>query len=234
MKPFSFKQFDIYQDRTAMKVGTDGVLLGAYANLTRGNRILDIGTGTGLISLMLAQRYPQALIDAVEIDEEAYNQAKDNFNQSKFKSQLAIYKTAIQDYQIDKKYDLIVSNPPFFKNNERVDTDARKIARQQENLSFKDLLAKVSNLLDLAGTAMFIIPHDLEDEFIQLAKDANLFPSHILHIKGNNEALIKRSIVTLTFNNLLDVMYNELVIEVARHQYTKEYIALTKDFYLKM
>ena len=234
VKPFRFKQFDIYQDKTAMKVGTDGVLLGAYANLTKGNRILDIGTGTGLISLMIAQRYPEAIIDAVEIDRDAYLQAKDNFDKSIFNHQFSIYNQPIQKFKSQEKYDLIVSNPPFFTLNDRVLSDSRKVARQQDQLSFNELLTQVSKLLLADGTAEFIIPYDLETEFIQLANEVNLFPIRILHVKGNNKALIKRSIITLSFHQLLDVKHQELVIEVDRHQYTKEYIALTKAFYLKM
>ena len=113
-KPFRFKQFEIYQDQTAMKVGTDGVLLGAWANLESGINILDVGTGTGLISLMLAQRFENAIVDAVEIDLEAYKQAQENFKESNFSSRISISHTSFQQFYSTIKYDLIVSNPPFF------------------------------------------------------------------------------------------------------------------------
>lgn len=232
-KPFRFKQFEIFQDQTAMKVGTDGVLLGAWANLYHGKQILDIGSGTGLISLMLAQRFSEALIDAVELDESAYQQTKENFLNSKFEARLTITQIPIQSFISPTKYDLIVSNPPFFVNNERVDLDARKAARQQETLTFEDLLAKTKDLLAAQGVASFIIPFDLEENFLAIAKNLTLYPKRIVHVKGNEEAPIKRSLIELSFN-AKDVTYSSLVIEIGRHQYTDDYIRLTKEFYLKM
>ena len=232
-KPFRFKQFEIYQDQTAMKVGTDGVLLGAWANLYDGQAILDIGSGTGLISLMLAQRFPEAIIDAVELDESAYQQTKENFSNSKFENRLTITQTPIQEFDSKTKYNLIVSNPPFFVNNERVELDSRKTARQQETLTFEDLLAKTKDLLAENGVASFIIPFDLEENFLAIAKNLNLLPKRIVHIKGNEEAPFKRSIIELSFK-LEETVYSTLIIEVGRHQYTEDYINLTKDFYLKM
>jgi len=232
-KPFRFKQFEIFQDQTAMKVGTDGVLLGAWANLYHGKQILDIGSGTGLISLMLAQRFSEALIDAVELDESAYQQTKENFLNSKFETRLTITQTSLQSFISATKYDLIVSNPPFFVNNERVELDARKAARQQETLTFEDLLAKTKDLLAAQGVASFIIPFDLEENFLAIAKNLTLYPKRIVHVKGNEEAPIKRSLIELSFN-AKDVTYSSLVIEIGRHQYTDDYIRLTKEFYLKM
>lgn len=232
-KPFRFKQFEIFQDQTAMKVGTDGVLLGAWANLESGNRILDIGTGTGLISLMLAQRFSEAFIDAVELDVDAFKQAEENFSNAKFSERLNITKIAIQDFESDSNFDLIVSNPPFFIINDRVELDARKKARQQETLTFKDLLTKSAQLLTDNGVACYVIPFDLESNFLQIAKELNLFPSKIVHVKGNKEAEVKRSLIALKFNQQ-ELIISELIIEIARHQYTEDYINLTKEFYLKM
>ena len=157
-KPFRFKQFEIFQDKTAMKVGTDGVLLGAWSNLETGDNILDIGAGTGLISLMLAQRFPNSRVDAIEIDYDAFLQAKENFEHSIFSERLKIKNTSLQVYSSDKKYDLIVSNPPFFTVNNSVDFDARKQARQQETLTFAELIEKSAKLLHKEGVASFIIP----------------------------------------------------------------------------
>jgi len=232
-KPFRFKQFDIFQDQTAMKVGTDGVLLGAWAKKENPKHILDIGAGTGLISLMLAQRFPAAFIDAVELDESAYHQTQENFYNSKFNSRLSVTQTAIQEYEPHQLYDLIVSNPPFFITNERVESDARKAARQQETLTFEDLLFKTQLLLAEDGVATFILPFDLQDHFIQIAKTQNLYPKHILHIKGNKEAPFKRSIIELSFKEN-KCQFSTLIIEVERHRYTDDYIQLTKEFYLKM
>lgn len=232
-KPFKFKQFDIYQDRTAMKVGTDGVLLGAWAELIKGNKILDIGTGTGLISLMLAQRFPQSVINAVEIDEDAFLQAQDNFHDSKFSNRLIVENQSLQSYKSEYKFDLIVSNPPFFISNQRVEQDARKNARQQETLTFDDLLAKTAFLLHDEGLASFIIPFDLENKFLQIASNYSLFPNRIVRVKGNDQAEVKRSLIELSFKSK-ETEFSSLTIEVERHQYTEDYINLTKDFYLKM
>ena len=231
-KPFKFKQFSIFQDKTAMKVGTDGVLLGAWADCL-GKDILDIGTGTGLISMMLAQRFPQSQIDAIEIDENAYYQAKENFENVPFYTRLSIYFTSLQAYQTDKKYDLIVSNPPFFTVNDLNEFDARKQARQEETLTFSDLLKKTALLLNKDGLASFIIPHDRMLEFCAIAAENALKVSKTTQIKGNETSPIKRVLLEFSFEEK-ERKENLLTIEVERHQYTEDYINLTKDFYLKM
>lgn len=232
-KPFRFKQFEIMQDKTAMKVGTDGVLLGSWATLHVGHTILDIGTGTGLISLMLAQRFPNSIIDAIEIDHEAYLQAKENFENSNFSSQLSIYESPLQKYSTSKKYDLIVSNPPFFTVNNLVDFDQRKQARQQETLNFDELIYQTSLLLNDNGSACFIIPYDQHDVFIEIALANKLYLNNVLYIKGNNISPVKRVLLEFSFNEK-PLIEDYLTIEEERHQYTKNYIELTKNFYLKM
>ena len=232
-KPFRFKQFEILQDKTAMKVGTDGVLLGAWANLYKGKTILDVGTGTGLISLMLAQRFTDTDIDAVEIDHEAYLQAKSNFENSTFSSQLSIYESSFQDYSAKRKYDLIVSNPPFFTVNNLVDFDQRKQARQQETLNFDDLIHKTASLLNDTGSACFIIPYDQCVIFTEISSKNKLKLNKTLYIKGNNTSPIKRVLLEFSFQER-ETIEETLIIEEERHQYTQNYIELTKDFYLKM
>ena len=232
-KPFKFKQFSIFQDKTAMKVGTDGVLLGAWATNNSGNTILDIGTGTGLISMMLAQRFPESQIDAIEIDENAYYQAKENFENAPFYNRLSIYLTSLQDYKTDKKYDLIVSNPPFFTVNDLNEFDARKQARQEETLTFSDLLEKTAQLLNKDGLANFIIPHDRMLEFCTIAAENALKVSKTTLIKGNETSPIKRVLLEFSFEQK-EIEENTLTIEIERHRYTNDYINLTKDFYLKM
>lgn len=232
-KPFRFKQFEIFQDKTAMKVGTDGVLLGAWSNLETGDNILDIGAGTGLISLMLAQRFPNSRVDAIEIDYDAFLQAKENFEHSIFSERLKIKNTSLQVYSSDKKYDLIVSNPPFFTVNNSVDFDARKQARQQETLTFAELIEKSAKLLHKEGVASFIIPYDQMDVFCEKTAQNDLKLSRIVLVKGSSSSPIKRVLLEFSFQERI-VRKEELVIERERHQYTNEYISLTKDFYLKM
>ena len=232
-KPFRFKQFEIFQDKTAMKVGTDGVLLGAWSTLELGENILDIGTGTGLISLMLAQRFPNAKLDAIEIDQDAFTQAKENFEQAIFADRLTIINSSLQDYSTTKKYDLIVSNPPFFVVNDTVDFDARKQARQQETLTFEELLQKTAELLHKDGLASFIIPYDQMGVFSEIASQKGLKRSKTVYVRGNSTTAIKRVLLEFSFHEK-EVEEKELIIEVERHQYTEDYTNLTKDFYLKM
>lgn len=233
IKPFKFKQFQIFQDKTAMKVGTDGVLLGAWSQLYNGENILDIGTGTGLISLMLAQRFNNSNIDAIELDQDAFLQATENILDSDFKDNIQVQKTSLQDFKSIKKYDLIVSNPPFFIENERTDFDARKQARQQSTLTFEELLFHSKSLLNVNGVASFIIPYDQEEDFINIGRELKLFPKRILRVKGNQNAPIKRSLLEFC-NTECETVFSDLIIEVERHMYTDDYTNLTREFYLKM
>ena len=214
-----------------MKVGTDGVLLGAWANIV-GKCVLDIGTGTGVISLMLAQR-SNTRITAIEIEENAFLQAKDNFSNSKWNGRLAIIHSSLQDFNSDYKLDTIVSNPPFFQNSLKTENTSRNFARHTDSLSFEHLLEFTSNNLSENGKASFIIPYDSEVKFINIAKENNLFASRICRIKGTENSPMKRSLIELNFKEA-DCKENLLTIEISRHVYTQEYINLTKDFYLKM
>ncbi|NJN77877.1 MAG: methyltransferase [Saprospiraceae bacterium] len=152
-QPFRFKQFQIHQDKTAMKVGTDGVLLGAWADVLESESILDIGTGTGLIALIIAQRNQNAMVDAVEIDESSYEQAKQNFEESSWTKRLNIYQSSIQDYakNCGKQYDLIVSNPPYFVNSTKSKQEDKNQVRHTDSLSFEELIKSVNILLEISG-----------------------------------------------------------------------------------
>ncbi|MEE0972800.1 MAG: methyltransferase, partial [Paludibacteraceae bacterium] len=155
---FRFKQFTVYQDRCAMKVGTDGVLLGVLADVSKATRILDIGTGTGLIALMLAQRQKDAHVDAIEIDEQAAQQAQENIAQSPF-CYIHVHTTALQAYNSTQPYDLIVSNPPYFVDSLKAPNAARNLARHTDSLSFADLLQGAERLLHNDGCFWVILPH---------------------------------------------------------------------------
>ncbi len=228
---FQFKQFTIHQDKTAMKVGTDGVLLGAWASIV-GKRVLDIGTGTGLISLMVAQR-SFCFVDAIEIDEEAYFQTTQNFSESEWSDRLKIFHTSAQNFKSEYKFDTIISNPPFFNNSQKAPNESRNFARHTDSLSFKELLEFTSKKLNEIGVASFIIPFDSEKNFLIIAENNNLFPSRICRVRGNENSHIKRSLIELRFQETICVE-SSLTIEISRHVYTKDYINLTKDFYLKM
>jgi len=228
---FQFKQFTINQDKTAMKVGTDGVLLGAWTRLV-GNNMLDIGTGTGLIALMMAQRCSNK-ISSIEIDNNAYLQAKDNFNNSNWSERLEILNISLQEFKPNHKFDTIVSNPPFFNKSQKTPDESRNLARHTDSLSFEDLLGFISENLSKLGIASFIIPFDSEKEFLQIAEKENLYPNRICRVRGTDKTPIKRSLIELDFQKTTCVE-TSLTIEISRHVYTQDYINLTKDFYLKM
>lgn len=236
MKLFHFKQFTINQDRCAMKVGTDGVLLGAWANTSHNpNSILDIGAGTGIIALMLAQRSSAGLIDALEIDENAYEQCVENFEASDWADKLFCYHAGLDEFveEIEDKYDLIISNPPFYSENVSSGNQQRDIARSNFSLPFEELLEGVSLLLSIQGTFNVIIPFKEEEKFINIASKFNLFPNRITKIKGNLTSESKRSLLEFSFKEKRPKL-STLIIEKKRHQYTDDYVSLTKDFYLKM
>ena len=235
-KPFGFKQFVVHQDRCAMKIGTDGVLLGAWTNLDfQPQSILDIGAGTGILSLMLAQRCDAPTIDALEIDENAYEQCVDNFEASPWGDRLYCYHAGWDEFvdEVDEVYDLIVSNPPCYSEKVASGDSARDLARQNDTLPFTELVEGVSKLLSDAGRFSVIIPFKETEEFINLANAEALFALRICHIKGHEDAPFKRSLIEFS-RTKADTIVEVLIIEKERHVYTNEYIALTKDFYLKM
>tara|TARA_B100000809_G_C15110946_1_gene520564 strand:- start:174 stop:887 length:714 start_codon:yes stop_codon:yes gene_type:complete len=234
--PFQFKQFSINQDQCAMKIGTDGVLLGAWSSLeSRPFSILDIGAGTGVLSLMLAQRSDAEVIEALEIDDKAFEQCVDNFEQSDWNDRLFCYHASLEEFEeeIEDTYDLIICNPPFYSEDYKTKNIARDLARFQDAMPFEHLLKSVSSLLSEDGRFNIIIPFSEEKKMIDLAKQVALFPKKITHVRGNPSADIKRSLIEFSFLNQ-DVKISELTIAITRHQYTDDYINLTKAFYLKM
>lgn len=237
-KPFKFKQFTVEQDRCAMKIGTDGVLLGAWASLEhQPYNILDIGTGTGIISLMLAQRSAAENIEAVEIDDDAYEQATSNFENSPWADRLFCYHAAIQEFaseMIDEEpYDLIISNPPFYTEDYKSQDSARDTARFTDALPFQHLIVCAAHLLSEIGKFAVILPKKETAQFIKISEENNLFLQRICKVKGSETSISKR--VLLEFGFLKTTLISEsLTIEKERHEYTKEYLNLVKDFYLKM
>ncbi len=219
-----------------MKVGTDGVLLGAWTSIAeKPDSILDIGAGTGLIALQMAQRCGAEIIDAIELDEGAYEQCVENFEASAWGDRLFCYHAGLDEFmdEVDEKYDLIVSNPPFYTEEVSSGDESRDAARQISSLPFEELLEGVSRLLSIEGLFSVIIPFKEEKGFVELAGNVSLFPSRITRVRGNPETELKRSLLEFG-SSKKPVETNELIIELGRHQFTKEYIELTKDFYLKM
>ncbi|WBU87888.1 tRNA1(Val) (adenine(37)-N6)-methyltransferase [Cellulophaga omnivescoria] len=243
-KPFIFKQFTINQDRCAMKIGTDGVLLGAWASVDHNPySILDIGAGTGIIALMLAQRSAADNIEAIELDADAYEQCTDNFEASDWADRLFCFHAGFDEFvdeyatdetEEDELYDLIVSNPPFYAEEVTSGNEARDNARQNTSLPFNELVSGVAKLLTANGRFATIIPYKEEEKFIKLAENFKLYPLKVTRVKGNAKAEVKRSLLEFQKTPSTNLEIKQLVIEEDRHIYTQDYIDLTKDFYLKM
>lgn len=231
---FRFKKFTVYHDKCAMKVGTDGVLLGAWCTVAGKKNSLDIGTGSGLIALMLAQR-SEAQIDAIDIDLPACEQATENSQASDFRHRIRVFHTSLGAYtaSADKKYDLIVSNPPFFISSLLSPSQQRNLARHNSGLSLESLLGDSLRLLAPEGSIALILPYEQEGI---LNKEASRYglsfvrKTYVIPVRGAGRKRILAELSPV----LSACLYDELTIEEARHQYTSDYIALTKAFYLKM
>lgn len=229
---FNFKQFTINQDRCAFKVGTDGVLLGACADVKGRRKILDIGTGTGLIALMLAQRC-DAQITAIEPDNESFIQASENVKFSKWSSRIKVENYTLQDYiPAGAKFDLIVTNPPYFIDSLKNPDTAKSITRHNDNLTHSDILKAADRLIDQNGILQLIMPYDEGNIFIAEAYGYGLFCSNILKIRPTPSSEIRRLI--LGFSREKGKPAEQfLTIETGkRHDFTDDYLSLTKDFYL--
>ena len=230
---FSFKQFDLHQELCAMKVGTDGVLLGAWTDVSSSQQILDIGTGTGLIALMLAQRNVTAHITAIDIDEAAVEQAKENIAASPWKNRIEVRQQDVCNFSSNRLFDTIVSNPPYFNQSLKGPDSQRNTARHTDSLDSSDLFKKVAEILHPEGRFSIIIPSDQTDEIIRIAATYGLHPSRQTDVITRPGLPPKRAL--LAFQKAEEICFkDELVIELERHVYSEDYIALTRDFYLKM
>jgi len=229
---FSFKKFTVYHDRCAMKVGTDGVLLGAWTRLEHTHRVLDIGTGTGLIALMLAQRKPDCSITAIDIDAEAIGQARENIQASPWQDRIVASLQDVRTFRSVECYDTIVSNPPYFVNSMKCPDGQRNTARHTDTLDVMDLLAQVDVLLAANGRFSIIIPSEQLDALIQAAGRVGLYPSRRTDVITRPGIPPKRVLLEFV-RTRVPLLTDELVVELARHCYSEEYIALTKEFYLK-
>lgn len=233
---FRFKQFEVKQDKAAMKVGTDGVLLGAWVDVPEtAYSILDVGSGTGVIALMLAQRSFAEVIDAVELNPASYEQTVENFELSDWGDRLFCYHASFQEFEneIEETYDILISNPPFYTDTFKEESSERTMARHTETLNYEDLLRGSSKLVSDSGLCAFVIPYKEEDYFIEKARIYGLYPNRICRVKGTLESPIKRSLLQFSKKENAPEI-SELIIEISRHVYTDAYKNLVKDFYLKM
>jgi tRNA1Val (adenine37-N6)-methyltransferase len=229
---FRFRQFSIHQDKCAMKVGTDGVLLGSWVDPGFSKHILDIGTGTGLIALMLAQK-SNAEIDAVEIEENAFEQAKENFEMSPWRNRIRAYHLSFQEFSLKTKtrYDLIVSNPPYFHHASKPCIEARLNARHNDQLSFDQLIAGVKRILAEDGKFCVILPSKEGLEFMDLSQRNSLFCHEMIRVKTKADKCEKR--LMMKFRSQIGLMHDhEIIIQEEDSRFTDEYLEMTRDYFI--
>jgi len=231
--PFRFKQFSVEQGSVTMKVNTDGVLLGCWCNLSffKG-KALDIGTGTGVIALILAQRSTQLQIDALDIDEEAFRVSSQNFLNSPWYNRLHVFYSPLQDFEPSEKYEVIITNPPYFENRYKSDKNEKNIARHTDSLPFEFLINFVHQNLSTEGLFHLILPADEGNFFIQLAELKGLFLVRKTNVASYQSKPIIRYLLSFSLQEK-ELEENEFFIYNGPNLgYTNEYIELTKDFYL--
>lgn len=237
---FAFKEFEVKQSNCAMKVGTDAVLLGAWGILPETGNTLDIGTGTGIIAMMAAQR-SSSLIDAIEIDEDAYREAFDNCKKSKWGDRINVHHISFQKFipEARKKYDMILSNPPYFSNCVQAASEPRTMARHTCNLSFEELVDGIASLLKHDGSFATILPLKEADDLTAIARRYNLYMNRITYVKTTCSKPAKRTLMQFGFHQATP-RHEILIIEnepeagstIKTRIYSDEYKKLTRNFYL--
>ncbi len=232
---FRFKQFTIYQNERVLKVSTDSVLLGAWVPAGDYKRILDIGTGTGLLALMMAQRFPKSEIDAVEIDEAAATVAKNNFNQSLFANRIKLSVSSIQEFSekhSKKRYHLIISNPPYFENQKPAASERKNIQKHNKYLSSNELAAIVKRLLEAEGVFALILPQKEGKQFVATARFHGLFCVQIIDIFTRRKQTQSKRCLLLFSKVQKPIIENKLFLENNEGGRSKEFQDLTSSFYL--
>ncbi|MDR1517489.1 MAG: methyltransferase [Dysgonamonadaceae bacterium] len=232
---FKFKRFTVFHDKCAMKVGTDGVLLGAWADVEGAGRILDVGTGTGLIALMTAQRNPSARIFAIDIDAAAISQAEKNIRESPFSAQISVLEADFRHFasSAGQQFDALVCNPPFFENSLKPTVLQRSIARHSESLPMEELLGGAKKLLSARGSLSLVLPSDKLSKTEAVCEGLSLHIVRKTIVKPLPDSLPKRVLLEISpcFKSLAE---DEITLENSRHEHSDEYNQLTRDFYLKL
>lgn len=233
--PFRFKQFTVKQEKSAMKVNTDSILLGSWANITNAHRVLDIGTGTGLLALMIAQRSSQSIIDAIEIDFNAAQEAQYNFSNSKFSDRITCHHRSLQEFalQTNIKYDLIITNPPYFEEGIISPNSQRSQARHTAHLSFLDLISLSDKLLTNTGHISMVIPFQAGQKITSIAQNHQLFVNRELHVQSTplkpfNRLLLELSRLEKPHKTESLAVYN------TNNSYSECFKTHTKNFYLNI
>lgn len=233
---FKFKKFDVRQEKSAMKVNTDSVLLGSWVEVGGVQKILDIGTGTGLIALMMAQRNDQAAIHGVEVDEDAYQEAKDNFAQATWNHRLEAFHEPIQTFSHDlAPYDLIICNPPFFTGGTLSENQKRSSVRHTVKLPNNELLRSVRRLLSKDGRFAVVLPYIEGLRFIEMAKTHGFCLHRQADVYPRDDRDVNRLLIEMGLNSCDTLDASKIVIykSDASREYTSSYKELTSDFYLK-
>lgn len=230
---FQFKQFSVDDSRCAMKIGTDGCLLGAWADVSGAEKILEIGTGSGVVAMMLAQR-SNATIDTVEIDTDAYKQATDNFIRCPWTGRLKAFHTSIQEYvkSCKTKYDIIVSSPPYFADSLKTKDHKRRLARHTDSLSFQELVSCAKRLLNDDGRFCVIIPSESAENLVNTALIEGLYKTSILQIRPKVDAEIIRSLIQFELQKLPTTSEELAILEADGKGYTNQYQQLTNNYYI--
>ncbi|MEF9477087.1 tRNA1(Val) (adenine(37)-N6)-methyltransferase [Chryseobacterium sp. RRHN12] len=228
MKPFIFKQFEIQQSKDVFRVGTDGVLLGALADVELASRVLEVGTGTGLISLMLAQRNLHAEFLGLDINEDAAQLTRLNFENSPFRVRLKNNHQDFKTFETRDRFDLIISNPPYFEES---GSEKDKIARQTVELNFRQLITKAAELLSGSGIFSVIIPVEAGEIFVSIGKENNLYLRRKINIKGIEGSKTKRLILEFS-SEAKEIDESDFIVEKSPRQYSDPYLELTKEFHV--
>ncbi|MFK7785860.1 MAG: tRNA1(Val) (adenine(37)-N6)-methyltransferase [Crocinitomicaceae bacterium] len=230
MSTFNFKHFSISQSETTMKVGTDAMLLGAIVEAKDPRSILDIGTGTGVIALMMAQRFSEAQVVGIEIDAVACDEASENFENSSWNNHLSALNEDVLEHEFNQQFDLIVSNPPYYENSLLSENDRVSRAKHAEFLPVNQLLRKVVTLLSEDGTFWVIVPFENTQSWIETSDSNGLFLIHSISIIGKEGQGEKRSVLAFS-RNQAEPVYKKITVRNSNNHYTKEYIELTKEFH---
>ena len=231
-KPFNFKKFSIHQNNAAMKIGTDGILIGAWVNVSKKFRALDIGSGTGIISIMLCQRNLNLELDSIELSPSAIIDAKINIENCNWSNRIKLFNQDLKDFIPNSKYDLIVSNPPYFKKSLKPSNSERLKARHQNNLKLEDILKFSKQHLSKEGSLNIILPFDQKKEAIQFAKKYGLNSVRECEVYPKPNKVPHRILLEFSRTKNKQIINESLVIEMAgRHNYSDDYKKLTREFY---
>lgn len=234
MGVFRFKQFQLTDDHSAMKVGMDSVLLACWLRAANYSRILDVGCGSGLIALILAQRFPNAQINGIDIDADSLLDANENFRNSPWNGRLSAMHKDVREYQAEQSFDLIVTNPPYFSESLLPPETKRAGVRHDIHLSLAELLWSARRLLSAGGTFALVFPYERADELLNQAGDVGFYSKRIMYLRNKPGAQIKRIFVEFVLRKPeTEVEKEYLFVRNAEGDYAPEYREITKDFYLK-